>query len=217
MKKIPSLFKRDYTKKERPLLNQINKECEWVIKGQGIATRKFDGTCCLIKNGKFYKRYTVKKDKTPPEDFIPATIIDPVTGKREGWRPVRNSDKYHMEAYNGIIFKEYINILPRNCSLINGTFELCGPKIQGNPERFEKHILIKHGCERIINAPRDFEGLKTFFLHNDIEGIVWHHPDGRMAKIKGKDFGINRSQIQKTKTDMLYNKKGIKIKIYTSE
>ena len=23
-----------------------------------------------------------------------------------------------------------------------------------------------------------------------IEGIVWHHPDGRMAKIKARDFGI---------------------------
>jgi hypothetical protein len=25
--------------------------------------------------------------------------------------------------------------------------------------------------------------------HKDIEGIVWHHPDGRMVKIKKKDFG----------------------------
>jgi hypothetical protein len=27
--------------------------------------------------------------------------------------------------------------------------------------------------------------------HN-IEGIVWHHSDGRMVKIKAKDFGIKR-------------------------
>ena len=25
----------------------------------------------------------------------------------------------------------------------------------------------------------------------DIEGIVWHHPDGRMAKIKRRDFGLS--------------------------
>ena len=23
-----------------------------------------------------------------------------------------------------------------------------------------------------------------------VEGIVWHHPDGRMVKIKRKDFGF---------------------------
>jgi len=27
-----------------------------------------------------------------------------------------------------------------------------------------------------------------------MEGIVWHHPDGRMVKIKGVDFGINRKE-----------------------
>lgn len=21
-----------------------------------------------------------------------------------------------------------------------------------------------------------------------VEGVVWHHPDGRMAKLKGRDF-----------------------------
>lgn len=205
MKKIPSLFKRDYTKKERPLINKINKETEWVINGEGKATRKFDGTCCLMKQGKFYKRYTVKRDKVPPGDFLPATEIDPVTGKQEGWRPVRNSDKYHMEAF--YIHKEFIqNIelfiktsnMPRErlCFPSNndwdGTYELCGPKVQGNPEQFEKHTLIRHGCEEIKNVPRDFEGLKNFLTHNDIEGIVWYHPDGRMVKIKGKDFGIQR-------------------------
>lgn len=27
----------------------------------------------------------------------------------------------------------------------------------------------------------------------NIEGIVFHHPDGRMAKIKLRDFGISRA------------------------
>jgi hypothetical protein len=26
----------------------------------------------------------------------------------------------------------------------------------------------------------------------DIEGLVFHHPDGRMAKIKLRDFGMKR-------------------------
>ena len=26
--------------------------------------------------------------------------------------------------------------------------------------------------------------------NNNLEGIVWHHPDGRWAKIKRRDFGL---------------------------
>ena len=44
----------------------------------------------------------------------------------------------------------------------DGTYEFCGPKSQGNAEHF------------------------------DIEGIVFHHPDGRMCKIRKSDFGIRR-------------------------
>lgn len=39
-------------------------------------------------------------------------------------------------------------------------------------------------------APHDFEGIKGFLAENVIEGLVWHHPDGRMAKIKRRDFGL---------------------------
>lgn len=35
-------------------------------------------------------------------------------------------------------------------------------------------------------------GLRSYLANKDIEGIVWHHPDGRMVKIKGKDFGLKR-------------------------
>lgn len=37
-------------------------------------------------------------------------------------------------------------------------------------------------------VPRDFDGLMTWLLaHPEFEGIVWHHPDGRMAKLKHRD------------------------------
>jgi hypothetical protein len=39
-------------------------------------------------------------------------------------------------------------------------------------------------------------GIAQYLREHDIKGIVWHHPDGRMAKIKGKDFGINRKRIK---------------------
>jgi len=42
------------------------------------------------------------------------------------------------------------------------------------------------------DAPRKFEEIKAYLADKDIEGIVWHHPDGRMVKIKKKDFGYKR-------------------------
>jgi hypothetical protein len=70
-----------------------------------------------------------------------------------------------------------------------------GPKTQGNPECYDQQTLVPHTIERLAIAdqvPRDFEGLKTFLAGQDIEGIVFHRPDGRMAKIKKRDFGIKR-------------------------
>lgn len=28
----------------------------------------------------------------------------------------------------------------------------------------------------------------------NVEGVVWHHPDGRMVKIKTRDFGLTRGR-----------------------
>jgi hypothetical protein len=39
----------------------------------------------------------------------------------------------------------------------------------------------------------DFENLKTYLEVVDIEGIVFHHPDGRMCKLRKSDFGIKRA------------------------
>jgi hypothetical protein len=71
-----------------------------------------------------------------------------------------------------------------------GTYELVGPKVQGNPYHLEVHKLIRHGAD-LIDAPRDFDGLRVWLSEHTIEGIVWHHPDGRMAKIKRRDFGLS--------------------------
>ena len=61
--------------------------------------------------------------------------------------------------------------------------------MQGNPEQFETHVLIPHGKEELPGVPRDFNGIRDYSAqHPELEGIVWWHPDGRMAKIKNKDF-----------------------------
>jgi hypothetical protein len=183
MKKIISLFQRNYDG-DRLVRDEVVPGAEWVINGEGTATRKWDGTCCMIKEGILYKRYDVKHGRIEPHGFIPAQDPDEKTGHWPGWVMVDfsdPSDKWHVEA-----FTHY-------GSYTDGTYELCGLKIQGNPEGFEKHVLIKHGMH-MLDAPRNYHELKEWFgiYENNIEGIVWHHKDGRMVKIKKKDFGYKR-------------------------
>ena len=182
MKKIKSLFQRHYHG-NRQVYNEVVPGSEWVIDGKGTATQKHDGTCCLIENGEFFKRYEVKKGKTPPPKFVPATDFDPNTGKQQGWVPVGSEpeDQYHREGFEALVHKE------------DGTYELCGPKVQGNPENLDRHILIRHGSVVFSHTPRDFDGIKRWLDNYDVEGVVWHHPDGRMVKIKKSDFGLKRS------------------------
>ena len=186
MKKIISLFQRNYDT-DRLVRNEVVPGAEWVADGEGVATRKYDGTCCLVESGKLYKRYEVKKGGTPPHGFRPANDVDPNTGKQQGWVEVGwgNEDRYYREALTSGD--------PDKVDLPDGTYELVGPKVQGNPDKYDAHTLVAHAtAERLDDAPRTFDALKAYLVDRDIEGIVWHHPDGRMVKIKKKDFGFKR-------------------------
>jgi hypothetical protein len=187
LNKIPSLFQRNY-ETDRFVRDEVLPGSEWVLNGEGIATRKYDGTCCMIKNGELYARYDVKKGKTAPEGFIPAQDPDETTGHWPGWVKCNRDDKqwqWHFEAFDKIPFHTGDNF--------DRTYELCGPKIQNNPEQYENHVLISHAeATKLIDAPRTYDELKSYFIGKDIEGIVWHHPDGRMVKIKKRDFGMKR-------------------------
>ena len=184
MHKIISLFCRNYDG-DRLVRNEIVPGAEWVIAGEGTATRKMDGTSCMVRGGKLYKRYDAKRGKAPPNGFEPAQEPDENTGHWPGWIPVGDGpeDRWHREA-----FANY-----GDESIPDGTYELVGPKVQGNPERYTGHVLVRHGAIQ-LDAPRDFTGIKAYLAERDIEGIVWHHPDGRMVKIKKKDFGLQRSR-----------------------
>ena len=89
MRKIPTLFVRNpETHKIEPILSE---GCEWVLQGEGTATRKVDGTAVLIRNGHAYKRREVKPGRTPPADFE-RIETDETTGKKVGWVPVHPTD-----------------------------------------------------------------------------------------------------------------------------
>jgi hypothetical protein len=185
MKKISTLFKKDPNNLGR-VINEINVENQWVFDGEAIATRKFDGTAIAIINGELYKRYDVKKGKHAPDDAIPCQEADPISGHHPHWLKCdRNKaeDKYFFEGFDALENKE------------DGTYELCGEKVQSNPEKINGHKLIKHGSEVLQLPSLDFEDLKLYLSDpsNNIEGIVFHHKsDGRMCKLRKSDFGIRR-------------------------
>jgi hypothetical protein len=186
MKKIPTVFERDWNGDRSRVVDQVHEDCGWVLAGEGVATRKVDGTCCMIRAGKLYKRRELRDGDDTPINFEEAAH-DAETGKTVGWMPVGDGpeDRYHREAF----------AYDTGSPLVDGTYELIGPKVQGNPEHTIGAVLIKHGdgmAGTIDGAPRTFAGLRDWLRNKDIEGLVFHHPDGRMAKIKLRDFGFRR-------------------------
>lgn len=188
MKKIPTLFKRDFTQPGNPIIPEFSEGTDWVVKGEGVATRKYDGTSVLIEESKMFKRYELKPGKVAPTDFREVDR-DETTGKAMGWVQVGwgSEDKWFLEAI------KHHGANPDKVELTDGTYELLGPKVQGNPEHAAEHYLQPHWlAESYSDVPTEFEALKTWLEDKDIEGIVWHHPDGRMVKIKKKDFRLHR-------------------------
>lgn len=175
MQKMKTVFVIDRT--THRATDQV--QADWVINGEGIATIKHDGTSCMVKDGRLFRRFDAKKGKMPPEGAIPCEPhADPNTGHWPHWVIVEENDpssRWHVEAFDS--------------TMPDGTYELVGPKVQGNRYGLTRHELWKHGSV-IVEVDRSMQGLKDWLMTNDHEGLVFHHPDGRMAKVRRKDFGI---------------------------
>lgn len=200
MKKMKTLFKRHYTgEHEFILLDEVSEGCEWVLNGEGIATRKIDGTACMVKDGKFYVRYDTwkgnegipkrklkagkKARQMPVGSIICQELPNPTTGSFPVWAPI--------ERLNADTFKHYTLAFDKyKEELEDGTYELCGPHFNGNPEHLEEDKFIKHGSVVLENVPRNYAGIKQFLEDNYIEGIVFHRENGDMCKIKRTDFNF---------------------------
>lgn len=180
MRKIPSLFARDgaiLTTEYHPLAG-------WVVAGEGVATRKWDGTACRWFDGRLWARYDSKRGKAPPPGFVPCQDPDPITGHWPGWVPAtRPEDKWIREAAGESIWQD-------------GTYEACGPRIGGNRERLDRHTLIRHGTDVLNDVPRDRDGLLAYFAAHDIEGVVWWRNlddlDCEKVKITGAALDVAR-------------------------
>jgi hypothetical protein len=181
MKKIPSLFARDMSTGR--VTDAITPGCEWALTDpSAVPTVKWDGTACLVRGGKLFKRYDSKRGKAPPPNFEPCQDPDPITGHHPGWIPVSDApdDRWHREV---VVSAE---------SLPDGTYELVHPKVNGNPHRVFDPCLVPHGADVLENARvlDSFAAVRDYLAGSTFEGIVWHHPDGRMTKAKRVDFGF---------------------------
>lgn len=99
MNKIPTIFVRDIGKQPALVTAVWSEGCEWVRDGEGLATRKYDGTSCMVRAAKLYKRRELRTGDRRPADFE-SLGTDENTGKTVGWVPVGDGpeDRWHREA-----------------------------------------------------------------------------------------------------------------------
>lgn len=196
MRKMPCLFVREFHGKNSfSITDKVSPGCDWVIRGEGNATIKWDGTACLVKDKTIWKRYDAKKNprtgiwKDPPPGSIPCDPTpDPVTGHWPHWvmvDPAKPEDRWHAEAWRDWF------VGADDGRPVDGTYELIGPAINGNPHRCGSHLLIAHLALCVTVPDRTFDAIREFLCEWPYEGIVFHHPDGRMCKIRRNDFGLS--------------------------
>ena len=189
MKKIPTLFERVYEgHRIVGILPNVTPGCEWVLKGEGEATIKYDGSCCAIIGGEFYKRFDAKEGKPIPSGAIRCQDApDPVTGHMPCWvRCDRGnpSDRWFWAAYDNA---------SEECELIGGlmdwTYEAVGVHFQKNPYKFAGDVLVMHG-NRTVAVERTLEGIRDYLAANEVEGLVFWKDGEPRCKIKRSDFGM---------------------------
>jgi hypothetical protein len=181
VRKIPTVFLRDPENQDR-LLREVHPACGWVIDGEGVALHKADGTCMLFDpHSRWWARRQVRPGKAAPDNYVEVDF-DENTGKRFGWEPIKQS------PYAKLLQEALRADEGKSGEWEPGTYELVGPKVNGNPEMTPTHRLFRHDILPVQpDAPRTYDELRDWLADYEGEGIVFHHPDGRMAKIKRRD------------------------------
>lgn len=184
MNYIPTIFLRNEV---TPFLvyNKPNSLCKWVFEGEGRATRMYDGIPVLIKDGLKYIQLKIFSEKgkrvDEPLGFVRCYVDD--KNRVVGWAPLYTNPNLGAIALNTIKRTNAVE-------LYNGTYELIGPDILSNSDHVSHNQLVRHdNAYEYSDVPRTFDELVEWFKPMHIHGLVFHHQDGRMAKIKKSDFG----------------------------
>jgi len=158
--KVPTLFLRDPGTQR--VIDEVRPGCEWVLAEEGVPTRMYDGIGLLYDGRGWWQKALGN------------------TGDEPDYAWVRPSAKVSKCITLGI---------GHAVTMIIGTYELCGPDIHNNPEGLDEYALIRHaGLPEVPNVPLTYDELRDFMSRWPHEGIVWHHPDGRAAKLRVTDF-----------------------------
>lgn len=184
MKKIPTLFKRVFSgHKIIDVLPEVNPDLREAFL-HGVATVKFDGSCCAIINGNLYRRWDTKGKKIPPAGAIQcAEYPDETTGSFPFFVPCDRdnpADKWFFEAYNHYWAAHKIR---------EGTYEAIGKHFNGNPYNMDYDTLVKHG-ETCVLIERDFESIRSWLWKHNEEGLVFWLKGQPVCKIKRTDFNM---------------------------
>lgn len=183
MEKIPTIFERG---DDFRVIDRVRDGCAWVFAGEGAATEKLDGTNIrlTVRSGTTVR---VEKRRNPTKQQKALGIID-------GWYvdadPESPEDRWIYEAVGNTDVSSWPDR--------EHPSEALGPKIQGNGLGLETHLCVPFNLEIPVYdvADRNFASIKSFLAQMESkyapghlsEGLVFHHPDGRRAKIKRKDF-----------------------------
>jgi hypothetical protein len=171
------------------LSNEVREENQWVFSDPTTkAYRKLDGAAAAIINGKLYARYMVRTNKGGkvrkiPENGIPAQEKpDENTGQHPYWVPTKGRPEY---KWHNLAFDNQPD-------LPDGTYELCGIKINQNKENLkEDAVLLNHNNPSlIVELPErlNFDSIKDLIENLNQEGIVFKNDAGEMCKIRKVDY-----------------------------
>jgi len=184
MPKIESPFVRKIIDGFYIVTPEINKDYKWVFEDENVmAIEKLNGTnvSIVIEEGNITSIWN-RTNRIPFFNKGKSWIVQGI-----------------LESYD----KGY-------CNFTDGQYfgELIGPKVQGNPYKLDKHLWIpftSYGQNHLKykswgQYPKDFDTISTWFkedlfslfarrhspTHEKVspEGIVFTHPDGRMAKLR---------------------------------
>jgi len=182
------------------------------------------------QNGALYvfRRYDVRKGNKPPAGSVPAGTNE--EGQVEFyWIEVTDSDDPMDQYYQSALKKEggklvavYL-ICPTpegftsrevpSSEIEPGTYELIGPKIQGNRYQLPtettdvvlsqkgkiitrpvpRHYFIRHGAFSVDTGffPEiNLAGLTKFIVENELEGLVVHFENGKSFKVNRGHIGV---------------------------
>ena len=188
MEKIPTIFNRGPDFK---VMDEIREGCEWVFAGEGKATEKLDGTNVrlTVRAGTVLTGTVVRVEKRRNPSKVQ---------KAQGISTPWYVDADEAAKEDKWIFEAVSNTDTSNFPEGEHSCEALGPRIQGNPLGLENHLCVPFNLAIPVfeDIPLTFDAMQEFITgleskfspNNPVEGIVFHHSDGRRAKIKIKDF-----------------------------